>query len=167
MEALRCVTILGFEGNVRFAVAARLMVNVNGEVGTWWIGVRTYLKQQSLKAGACKKLRWRPTEADGGAGVIGDGGARKKMVQRLCVRNGRPLCLQVLSRRGRGCGRVEKTKQSQILIAAVEGDVFSTDGSAGVVGVSGDHVPASCGDGHSGGDGRRRGWRLRHGDGRR
>jgi len=63
MEALRCVTILGFEGNVRFAVAARLMVNVNGEVGPWWIGVRTDLKQQSMKAGARRKLRWR---CDGG-----------------------------------------------------------------------------------------------------
>jgi len=42
------------------------------------------------------EVRWRPTEADGGARVVGDGGARKKMVQRLCVRDSRSLSLQVL-----------------------------------------------------------------------
>jgi len=52
MEVLRCVTALDFEGNVGFAVAARLMVNVNGGASPWWIDVRTDLKQQSMKAGA-------------------------------------------------------------------------------------------------------------------
>jgi len=37
----------------------------------------------------------------------------------------------------------------------------------GISEVSGGHVPVSCSDGRSGGDGRCRGWRLQHGDGRR
>ena len=48
---------------------------------------------------------------------------RKKMVQRLCVRDGRSLSLQVLSRRGGGFERVKKMKQSQIPIAAAGGCV--------------------------------------------